>query len=121
MSEFQMHSQWVPILAHWFVSGAALYVTAALVPGFRINTFGTALIASLLIGASNVLIRPLLIFLTFPLTVLTLGFFIFVVDAIILRISSFFLDGFEIRGWFAAIIAAVVLSILSSFIHSFVI
>src|SRR4051812_26362023 len=92
------------LLVHWMVSGVALALTAAVVPGFRIRGFGTALIASLFIGAANVVLRPILIFLTFPLTILTLGFFIFVVDAIILRISAAVLKDMEISSWFSAII-----------------
>lgn len=105
------------LFAHWLVSGLALAVTAFLVPGFRVRGFLSALFATLVIGAANIFLRPFLLFLTFPLTVLTLGFFIFVVDAIILRLCAAFLRGFEISGWISAIIGALVLAVTSSFLH----
>lgn len=108
---------WIYWVAHWFVSGLALAVTAALVPGFRIRGFGTALIAILLIGLANIFIKPVLVFLTFPLTILTLGFFLWVVDAIILRLCAAFMEDFEISGWISAILGALVLALSSSVLH----
>lgn len=109
------------LLAHWVVSGLALALTSALVPGFRLKGFGTALVASLIIGAANVVIRPFLVFLTFPLTILTLGFFLFVVDAIILRLCAAFLKNFEISNWLSAVLGAIVLALTSGLLHWFVI
>ena len=108
---------WIGLLAHWIVSGLALALTAALVPGFRIRGFGSALIASLVIGVANIFLRPLLILLTLPLTILTLGFFILVVDAIILRICAGILKDFEITGWLSAIFGAIILALTSTFLH----
>lgn len=105
------------MLLHWIVSGAALALTAALTPGFRIRGFGAALMASLLIAAVNFFLRPILDFLTFPLTFLTLGFFVFVVDAIILRLCAAFMKDFEISNWLSAIFGAIVLAITSGFLH----
>jgi putative membrane protein len=102
---------------HWIVSGLALAVAAALTPGFRIRGFSTALFASLLIGGANIVLKPLLVFLTLPLTIITLGLFLFVVDAIILRICAAFLKDFEITGWISAIIGAVFLALTSSLLH----
>lgn len=108
---------WFELLMHWIVSGAALAVTAAITPGFRIRGFGAALFAALLIGGANIVLRPVFVFLTLPLTILTLGFFLFVVDAIILRICAAFMKDFEISGWISAIIGAVILAITSSVLH----
>jgi len=108
---------WIGWLAHWIVSGLALALTAALVPGFRIRGFGSALIASLIIGLANLFLRPILVFLTFPLTLLTLGFFLFVVDAIVLRICAAFLKNFEITNWLSAIFGAILLALTSTFLH----
>ena len=95
----------------------AVALTAAVVPGFRIRGFGSALIAALLIGVVNYFLRGILDFFTFPFYILTLGFFRFVVDAIILRIAAAFLDDFEISGWISAILGAVILAIASSALH----
>jgi putative membrane protein len=105
------------LLAHWLVSAFALWLTALLIPGFRLKSYSSALIASLIIGLANILIRPLLLFLTFPLTILTLGLFIFVVDAIVLRICAGIMKNFDITNWFSAIIGAIVLAITNTLFH----
>ena len=108
---------WIVWIAQWLVSGLALALTAAVVPGFRLRGFGTALIASLVLGLLNFLVRPVLIFLTIPLTILTLGLFIWVVDAIVLRICAAFLDDFEISNWLSAILGAFVLALANGLLH----
>jgi putative membrane protein len=116
-----VHMGWFALLVHWLVSGVAISVTSALVPGFRLKGFSTALVASLLIGTANMFIRPFLVFLTFPLTILTLGFFLFVVDAIILRLCAAFMKNFEITNWFSAILGAIVLAVTGGLLHWFVV
>lgn len=115
----EMYSQmsWITLLAHWAVSGVALLLTAALTPGFRVRGFFTALLATLIIGLANIFVRPFLVFLSLPLTILTLGLFLFVIDAIILRVCAAFLKDFEITNWFSAILGAIVLAVSSSFLH----
>lgn len=108
---------WLVWIGQWFVSALALALTAAVIPGFRIRGFGTALVASLVLGVLNIFVTPVLQFLGFPLTVLTLGFFIFVIDAIVLRICAAMLDDFEISNWFSAIIGAIVLAFANAFLH----
>jgi putative membrane protein len=105
------------LLLHWVVSGIALALTAAVVPGFRIRGFGTALIATLLIGLANRLVFPIIFILTLPLTIITFGFFVFVIDAIVLRLCAAFMEDFDISGWFSAILGAIILAILSSGLH----
>jgi putative membrane protein len=106
------------IIAHWFVSALALAITAAMTPGFRLGGFGTALIASVAIGAANYFVKPILIFLTFPLTIITLGLFLIVVDAMILRICASMLKDFEITNWLSAIIGSLVLALFSTILHT---
>lgn len=101
------------MLAVWLLSAIVLLITAYVVPGFTIKSFGSAMWASLLVGLLNMLIRPILLFLTLPINFLTLGLFTFVVNAIILRIAAGLLKGFDINGWFSAIIGAVVLAIVN--------
>ena len=102
---------------HLLVSAVALALTAALVPGFRIRGFFGAVVAAFVIGVANSFVRPVLVFLTFPITLLTLGLFLFVVDAIILRLCAGLLPRFEISGWLSAIFGAVILAITSTFLH----
>lgn len=108
---------WLEMALHWLVSGAALAITAFLVPGFKIKGFTTALMASLFIGAANFLIKPFLIFLSLPLTILTLGFFLFVVDAAILRLCAAFMKDFEITNWFSAVVGAIILTLTGGVLH----
>lgn len=108
---------WVTWIAQWVVSGLALAVTAAVVPGFKLRGFTTALIATLVLGLANTFVYPVLVILTLPLTILTLGLFLWVIDAIILRLCAALLDDFEITNWFSAIIGALILALTSSFLH----
>jgi putative membrane protein len=101
------------LLGQWLVSSSVLVIVAFIVPGIRLSSFGTAMLASLIVGLLNILIRPLLLFLTIPINILTLGFFTFVVNAIILRVAAGLLTGFEISGWISAIIGAIVLSVVN--------
>ena len=106
------------LMAHWVVSTFALALTAALTPGFRIGGVGTAMAASVAIGAANYLVKPILVFLTFPLTIITLGFFLIVVDAIVLRMCAGLLRNFEITNWFSAIFGAILLAVFSTVLHT---
>ena len=105
------------LLLHWLVSGAALAVTSVFVPGFHLRGFSTALIASLLIGLANQLVWPVLFLLTLPLTIVTFGLFVFVIDAVVLRLCAAFLKNFDIDGWLSAIFGAIILSLTSSVLH----
>lgn len=105
------------LLVLWLLSALFLYLTAVLVPGFIVKSFGAALIAAIVVGLFNMLLRPLLLFLTLPLNVLTLGLFTFVVQAVILRLSAGFLSGFDIQGWIPAILGAVVMSLIQTLVY----
>jgi putative membrane protein len=107
------------LLLIWIFSSLLLLATAALVPGFKINSFGAALAASLVLGLLNAFLRPFLLFLSLPLNILTLGLFTFVVNAIILRLTAGTLPGFTITGWLPAILAAIVLAILHALFFAF--
>lgn len=103
----------IQMLVLWLVSAIVLMITAYLVPGFKIKSFGSAMWASIVVGLLNMLIRPVLMFLSFPINFLTLGLFTFVVNAIILRIAAGLLKGFDIDGWWSAIIGAIVLALVN--------
>jgi len=106
------------LLVRWLVSAAALMIVARFVPGFYIRSFGWAMIAALLIGFVNATLGSLMRVLTFPLTVLTLGLFLIVINAAMLKVAAFFLSPeFEVRTWTAAFIGSIVLSLLSAFLH----
>jgi putative membrane protein len=102
---------------HWVVSSIALAITAAIVPGFRLRGFSTALMATFILGALNVTLYPILVFFTLPITIVTLGLFLFVVNAIVLRVCAAFMKDFDISGWLSAILGAFILTIMNGFLH----
>ena len=106
-------------LGHWFVSAIALLVTSYFIPGFSVQDFGSALWAAVFIGIANVVIWPVLILLTLPINILTLGLFTFVVNGAVLKMAAALLSGFNISSWTAAILGSIVLSIVSLILHFF--
>ncbi len=100
-------------LIQWFLSALALILTSRVIRGFQISGIFSALIASIVIGFANIYIWPVLIFLTLPINILTLGLFTLVVNGIVLRICAAFLPGFAIETWFAAIFGSVFLSMVN--------
>jgi putative membrane protein len=92
------------LLLVWILSALAIFLTSKLVKGFEVKSFGSAMIASLVVGFLNMVLRPLLLLLTLPLNILTLGLFTFVVNAIVLRIAAGVLKNFEIKEWGPAIL-----------------
>lgn len=104
------------LIGVWVLSSVAIYLTAVLIPGFALKGFGSAMIAAVVLGLLNMTLRPLLLFLTLPINILTLGFFTIVVNAIVLRLAAGLLKGFEIRGWIPAILGAIVLALVQAFL-----
>jgi putative membrane protein len=122
MNDLHMHNPGLVFsILHWVVSAFALMITAYIVPGFKVKSFGSALITAVVIGLANVVIWPILFFLTFPINILTLGLFTFVVNGMVLKICAALLPGFVVDSWFAAIIGAIFLSIISTGLHYFLI
>jgi putative membrane protein len=103
----------VHIVAVWLVSGLALWIVAQIIPGIQVRDFGAALLATVVIAIVNGTIGVVLKFLAFPLTFLTLGLFLLVIDAFLLKLASLFTPGFRVRGFLSAVAGSVVLSILT--------
>jgi putative membrane protein len=99
-------------LLHWIVNAVVLLVVAHFVPGFQISSFGSAMFAVIIIGIVNATLGLFLKVMTFPLSLLTLGLFVFVIDAIVLWCSSKLVPGFSVTGFQPAIIAALVLALI---------
>lgn len=108
-------------LLTWLGTAFALLITSKIVPGFIIQTFVAALVAAIVIGLVNAIIRPILSILAFPITLITFGLFSFVINALILWLASAVtpVSGFEIRGFIPAFLGSIVLSIVSSLINYF--
>jgi putative membrane protein len=104
----------------WVLNALALLLVAYLVPGFTLRSFGTALLAALVIGLVNSILWPALMLLSLPLTVMTLGLFVFVINAALLKLSAAVVPDFTIDGWVPALLGALVLAILNTFLPSLV-
>lgn len=103
----------VGIFLNWLVSALSLMIVAHLVRGFDVTSFGTALMAALVIGLVNATVGLILKILTFPLTLVTLGIFWFVINALMLKLASAFVPGFTIQGFIPAFFGAIVLSVVN--------
>ncbi|MBD2629410.1 phage holin family protein [Trichormus variabilis] len=108
-------------LLTWLGTAIALLITAKIVPGFIIKTFIAALVAAIVIGLVNAIIRPFLSLLTFPITLITFGLFTFVINALTLWLASALTPGsdFIIQGFVPAFFGSIVLAIVSSIINYF--
>jgi putative membrane protein len=102
------------LLLNWILSALAVWIVAHVLPGFHVSGFGAALIAALVIGFINATIGLLLKILTFPLTLLTLGVFWFVINALMLELASALLSpGFHVRSFGPAFLGAILLSLVN--------
>lgn len=101
-------------LARTLVTALALILVAELIPGIEVDGFLTALIAALLLGVLNALVRPLLIFFTLPITILTLGLFILVINALLFWFAASFIGGFSVSGFWVAFFGSLIVSIISA-------
>ncbi|MDX5474691.1 MAG: phage holin family protein [Bacillaceae bacterium] len=108
-------------LASLLANALVLMVVATIFSGFEISGFGAAIIASVILAVLNTIVRPILVLLTLPVTFITLGLFLFVINAITLMLTATLMgDAFNISGFGLAIIAAIVISLLNMIIQSFI-
>jgi putative membrane protein len=106
------------LILKWLLSAAALLLVAYLYPGVEVSSFTAALLAAFVIGLLNMVVRPVLVLLTLPVTFLTLGLFLFVINALMFWAASGLLDGFHVRGFTAALIGSLLYSLLGVVIDS---
>ena len=107
-------------LARWFLLALALLLVAHLYPGVEVKSFVSALIAALVLGLLNTLLRPVLVLLTLPVTVLSLGLFLFVINALMFWSAASLLDGFGVTGFGAALIGSLIYSLCGMVIDVFI-
>ena len=105
------------LLLNWVLSALAVWIVSKVVPGIRVSGPVAALIAALAIGFINATVGLVLKIITFPLTLLTLGLFWFVINAAMLKLASVFVPGFYVQGFGAALLGAILLSLVSSLLH----
>jgi len=103
----------IRIVANWFLNALALYLVTYIVPGVRVDGFGAALWAIIIISFLNAIIRPVLIILTLPITILTLGLFVFIINALLLLLAGSITPGFHVYGLGSALIGSIVLTLIT--------
>ena len=101
------------LLARWIVNAAALLLVAYIYPGVHVDSFMTALIAALVLGLVNAFIRPLAVILTFPVTLITLGLFLFVINALLFWLVAEVVHGFTVGGFWAALVGSILYSLIT--------
>jgi putative membrane protein len=106
------------LLVIWILNAVALLAIAHIVPGIEVAGVSSALISVLILAFINTLIRPLIIVLTLPVTVLTLGFFIFVINGVLFWLAGSLLPGFHVNGFMNAVLGAILYSVVSWILHA---
>lgn len=101
-------------LITWLISAVALMITAYIVPGFFVANIVSAAIASVILGLVNAIVKPLLVVLTLPLTLLTFGLFVFFINAIVIWLAGVLTPGFVISGFLPALVGSIVLTLITS-------
>lgn len=105
-------------LMKWLVMTIAVLAASYVVPGIEVTGFGVALVAALLLGLVNIFIRPLLVILTLPATIMTLGFFLLIINALLLTFVAWLVSGFAVAGFWSALIGSIFISIVSTLTSS---
>ncbi|MFZ4478510.1 MAG: phage holin family protein [Rhodoferax sp.] len=106
------------IIVKWLLSAVALLAVAYLYSGVQVNSYSAALIAAVVIGLFNMILRPVLVVLTLPVTILSLGLFLFVINALMFWAAAGMLDGFYVRGFGAALLGSLIYSAFGVLIDS---
>lgn len=105
------------IIINWFISALVIIVASYILPGVHVASFTAALVTAVVLGIINVLIKPLLIILTLPITILTLGLFMLVINALMILLASRIVPGFVVDGFWWAFIFSIVISLIYSFLN----
>jgi len=100
------------LIVRWLLSAVALLAVAHLYSGVVVTSFTSAMIAALVIGLLNTIVRPILVVLTLPITVVTLGLFLFVINAVMFWMAGSLLPGFAVHGFVAALIGSLIYSVI---------
>ena len=101
------------ILIHWLVSAVAVYVTAHMLPGIDIRSFGAALVVALALGLINAILKPVLVFFSIPFLIVTLGLFMLVINAVLLQLAALLVDGFFVQSFGWAVLGSICISVVS--------
>ncbi len=109
----------IPFLEHWAVTALSLWVASHVFPGLKFDKGSTLAVAALLLGFANAVVKPLLIVLTLPLTLVTFGFFLLVINALMMLLVARLVPGFKVASFWTAFFASIFISLLSILIGAF--
>ncbi|WP_266362005.1 phage holin family protein [Tellurirhabdus rosea] len=101
------------LLIRILISAVAVFVASRLIPGIIVNNFGTAIIVAIVLGLLNAFLKPILVFLTIPITIMTLGLFYFVINILMVYLAAYLVDGFDVTGVIAAILFSIVVTVVT--------
>jgi putative membrane protein len=107
-------------LIRWLILTIAIIIASYLLEGIHISGFFSAFFAAAALGILNALFRPILILLTLPINILTLGLFTFIINALMLKLASGVIPGFEVYGFWTAVFGSLIISVVSSLLNSFI-
>ena len=101
------------ILTNWLLSALTIYLISQYIKGFHIDSFQTALVVALVLGIFNAVVKPILVILTLPINIITLGLFTFVINAVLILATDYFVKGFTVTSFTPALIAAILLWLIN--------
>lgn len=110
----------IPFLIHWAITAVSLWLASKIFKGLKFDGAGSLVISALLLGFANAIVRPLLIFFTLPLTLVTFGLFLLVINALMLLLVAWIVKGFRVSGFWTAFFASIFVSLLSLVIGAIV-
>ncbi|MDR0573078.1 MAG: phage holin family protein [Tannerella sp.] len=108
------------LLLQILISSVAVYFTAWLLPGVSVKSFGTSVLVAIILGILNATLKPVLQFLSFPITILTLGLFLLVINTVIILVASWLLSGFHVDNFGWAFLFSIIMSIVAGMMERFV-
>lgn len=102
------------LIARLLITALALLLVAHIVPGIQVDNIYVAIIGAFVMGVLNIFVKPILVVLTFPITIITLGLFIFVINALLFLFAASFIEGFTVTGFLPALIGSILVSMIST-------
>ncbi|CAG4884090.1 putative Uncharacterized membrane protein YvlD [Georgfuchsia toluolica] len=114
-----MFNTFIPFLVQWLITSLSLWVSSYVFTGIRFDSTQALVVSALLLGFANAIVKPLLILLTLPLTLVTFGLFLLVINALMILLVSSLVKGFTVSGFWTAFFASIFISVLSFLIGAF--